>query len=167
MLKQDLLLGGSVNNSVGSALLSNTLVAAGTGSLGLVAVSLGLVSDQLGTELLSLGLVDVLHKDTLVLEDVTLGLHVEDVVKVTVDLAGLTVLAQETTENTLTTHPDDGGGHTGLGGTLTLTGTGVTTSTLGSELLAVTEKRVHGLGLLDDETILDELANVLAYESVI
>jgi hypothetical protein len=41
----------------------------------------------------------------------------------------------------------------------------VATSTLGSELLAVAEVRVHGLGLLDDEAILDELADVLAYNT--
>ena len=167
---QNLLLGllgglsldGDLNTGESSALLGNTLVAASTGSLGLVAVSLSLVRDQLGAELLSLGLVDVLHKDTLVLEDVTLSLHVQDVVQVLVDLASLAVLAEKATKDTLAAHPDDGGGHTGLSGTLTLTSARVTTSTLGSELLAVTEKRVHGLGLLDDKTILDELADVLA-----
>ena len=70
--------------------------------------------------------------------------------------------ALEAAKDTLAAHPDDGGGHTGLSGTLALTSAGVTTGTLGSELLAVAEKRVHGLGLLDDETILDELADVLA-----
>jgi hypothetical protein len=82
---------------------------------------------------------------------------------VTVDLAGLTVLAEKAAENTLAAHPNDGGGHTGLSGTLTLTSARVTTSALGSKLLAVTEERVHGLGLLDDEAILDELTDVLAY----
>ena len=42
--------------------------------------SLHLVSEDLGTGLLGLGLVDVLHEDTLVLEDITLGLLVERVV---------------------------------------------------------------------------------------
>jgi len=106
--------------------------------------------------------VDELHEDTLVLENVTLGLHVQVVVHVLVDLAGLAELAEKTTEDTLAAHPDDTGGHTGLGGTLALTSAGVTTSALGSELLAVAEERVHGLGLLDDEAILDELADVLA-----
>jgi hypothetical protein len=41
-----------------------------------------LVGEDLGTGLLSLGLVDVLHQDTLVLEDVTLRLLVEDVVAI-------------------------------------------------------------------------------------
>ena len=44
------------------------------------AARLHLVSEDLGTSLLSLGLVDVLHEDTLVLEDVTLRLLVERVV---------------------------------------------------------------------------------------
>ena len=41
---------------------------------------LHLVGENLGTSLLGLGLVDVLHAHTLVLEDVTLGLLVERVV---------------------------------------------------------------------------------------
>jgi hypothetical protein len=41
---------------------------------------LHLVGEDLGAGLLSLCLVDVFHKDTLVLEDVTLGLLVEGVV---------------------------------------------------------------------------------------
>ena len=39
-----------------------------------------MVGEDLGTGLLGLGLVDVLHEDTLVLEDVTLRLLVERVV---------------------------------------------------------------------------------------
>ena len=44
------------------------------------AAGLHLVGKHLGTGLLGLGLVDVLHEDTLVLEDVTLRLLVEGVV---------------------------------------------------------------------------------------
>ena len=50
-----------------------------------------LVSQHLGPGLLCLLLVDVLHEDTLVLESVTLGLQVELVVQVTVNLLGLPV----------------------------------------------------------------------------
>ena len=49
----------------------------------------------------------VLDKGTLVLEGVTLAQVVELVVEVLVDLAGGTVLDQETAENTLAAHPDD------------------------------------------------------------
>jgi hypothetical protein len=55
---------------------------------------LKLVRESLFTRLLSLGLVDTLHQDTLVLEDITLDLHVHVVVHVLIDLLGITVLAQ-------------------------------------------------------------------------
>ena len=45
-----------------------------------------LVSQHLGSGLLCLLLVDELHQDTLVLEHVTLGLQVQLVVQVTVNL---------------------------------------------------------------------------------
>ena len=48
-----------------------------------------LVSQHLGSGLLSLLLVDELHQDTLVLEHVTLGLQVKFVVQVTVNLLSL------------------------------------------------------------------------------
>lgn len=44
--------------------------------------SLHLVGEDLGAALLGFGLVDVLHQDALVLEDVTLRLLVEDMVPV-------------------------------------------------------------------------------------
>ncbi len=55
------------------------------------------------------------------LEHVALALEVELVVEVTVDLLGRAVLAQKTAEDALAAHPDDLGGHTGIGGTLALT----------------------------------------------
>ena len=48
-----------------------------------------LVSQHLGPGLLSLLLVDMLHEDTLVLESVTLGLQVQLVVQVAINLLGL------------------------------------------------------------------------------
>jgi hypothetical protein len=104
--------------------------------------------------------VDVFHQDTLVLETVTLGLEVKMAVQVLIDLTGFSVLGKETTEDTHTTHPDDLAGHTGVGGTLSLTVTHVATETLGSGTLTNTEARVGDLGLADDETVLDELTNV-------
>lgn len=61
-------------------LLGKTLGLAGTHGLVLDATSLHLLLEVLGAQLLGLGLVDVLHEDTLVLESVTLGLEVEGVV---------------------------------------------------------------------------------------
>merc|ERR1719487_1479865 len=143
------------------ALLGDALGATLAGGLVADAASLGLVGEDLGAVRLGLGLVDVLHENALVLEDVTLGLHVELVVEVAVDLAGLAVLAQEATEDALPPHPEDLGGHAGLGGTLTLTGTGVATLGLGGLVLAGADARVDDLGLDDDVAVLLEAADVL------
>lgn len=78
-----------------------------------------------------------------------------------VDLAGLAVLAQEATEDALPPHPEDLGGHAGLGGTLALTGTGVATLGLGGLVLAGADTRVDDLGLDDDVAVLLEAADVL------
>ena len=64
------------------SLFGLALGAALTELLVLLSLGLGLVLEHLGTGLLCLLLVDVLHKDTLVLENVTLGLQVELVVHV-------------------------------------------------------------------------------------
>jgi hypothetical protein len=122
--------------------------------------NLSLISKSLGTDLLSLSLVDVFHQDTLVLEAVTLGLEVKMTVQVLVNLASLSVLGKETTEDTHTTHPDDLAGHTGISSTLSLTMTHVATKTLGSSTFTDTETRVRDLRLADDETVLDKLADI-------
>lgn len=114
------------------------------------------------TGLLSLGLVDVLHQDTLVLEDVTLNLEVERVIHVLINLSSLTVLTEHTTEDAHATHPDDVRGHTTFTGTTALTNTRVATFALSLGHATNAETRVDGLGLLDDQSILDELANSLA-----
>lgn len=66
-----------------------------------------------------------------------------------VNLATLPVLSQQTPENAHSSEPLNLGGHTGLGGTLPLTGTGVTTETLGGVHVPGTGARV-GVGGLDD-----------------
>jgi hypothetical protein len=124
--------------------------------------------------------VDVLHQDTLVLEDVTLRLLVERVVaescgqpigparhdvtnaQVLVDLAGFAVLAEEAAEDPLAAHPEHLGGHAGLGRTLTLTRAGVTALALGREQGDGAGAGMHGRGLDDDATVLNELLNVRA-----
>jgi hypothetical protein len=138
-----------------------------TKSLVLSTEDISLFSESLGTNLFSLSLVDVFHQDTLVLETVTLGLEVELVVQVLVDLASFSVLGQETTEDTHTAHPDNLAGHTSIGGTLSLTVTHVTTVTLGSSTLEDTEARLRDLGLTNDQTILDELTDVGTFTNTV
>ena len=128
--------------------------------LSLDATSLCLFGEGLLEGLAALCLVDVLDENTLVLEHVTLALHVKLVVHVFVDLLGIPVLGKETTEHTKTAHPDDGGWETCLGGTLPLTGSSVTALALGFELHAHAVARVHLHWLLDDQTILGKLADV-------
>ena len=55
-----------------------------------------LVSQYLGPGLLSLLLVDMFHEDTLVLESVTLGLQVQLVVQVAIDLLGILASLRKT-----------------------------------------------------------------------
>ena len=78
-----------------------------------------------------------------------------------IDLAGLSVLSQQSTENPLATHPDNAGWHTSLGSTLSLTRASVSALSLCGVIFANTEARMHDGGLLDDEAIGEELANVL------
>jgi len=140
----------------------NTLGATLAGSLVLVAASLGLLVKKLGAVLLSLGGEDVLHEDTLVLEGVTLGLHVKSVVEVLVNLLGLPVLAEQPPEDTHAAHPDDLLWHAGVGGTLPLSWTTVATLPLGNKASTGAGPGVHHLRLPDDQTILHQLADVLA-----
>jgi hypothetical protein len=90
-------------------------------SLVLDTPSFHLFSQVLGSGLLSLGLVDVLHQDSLVLEGVSLCLQVERVVQVLVDLAGLSVLSEQSSQDSHSSEPLNLGGHSGLGRTLSLT----------------------------------------------
>lgn len=155
-----LLLGLELDGRDGGPLLGDSVGAALAHGLVAQTAGLHLVGNVLGAGLLGLGLVNELHEDALVLEDVTLGLHVELVVEVLVNLAGLTVLPQQTPENTLAPHPHNLGWHTGLVGTLSLTGARVATGTLGSVQLACACSRVADGRLADNLAILDKLADV-------
>ena len=81
---------------------------------------------------------------------------------VLVDLVGISVLLEKTTENAHAADPQNLAGHTGVLGTSSLTETGVSTKALGLESLASSVTGVDNWRLADDETILNELANILA-----
>lgn len=127
-----------------------------------VSAGFGLVVQHLSTSLLSLSLVDVFHQDALVLEHVTLCLHVQVVVEMAIDLLGLAVLLQQTTKDAHASHPQEFDGHASVGCSLTLSVAAVTALSASDGVLANAETRVHNDGLLDDQTILDQLADVLA-----
>lgn len=136
-----------------------SLATLGTGLLA-AGISLGL--QVLDTALLGLGLEDVLHQHTLVLELVTLDLQVQRVVQVLVDLLLLAVLAEQTTQNAHAANPHHLGGETGLTGTLALTSASVATLALLGQTLVGAETRVDSVRLADDEAVLHQLADVLA-----
>lgn len=114
-----------------------------------------LISQECGTTY-------VLNETTLVLESVTLAAVVELVVEVLVDLAAGTVLDEKTSEDSETAHPEDLAGHTGIGGTLSLTVSTVSALSSSEVQLTSARSRVLGDGLSDDEAIGDELSDGLA-----
>ena len=140
-------------NLLGRALLSLELV--------LLSLDVGLSSEHSGSASSCLLLVDVLHQDSLVLEHVTLCLEVKLVVHVLVDLLLLSVLGQKSSEDTLASHPQELDGHTGVGGTESLTGTSVSALSSSFGVGSCPGARVHNGGLLDDQTILDESSHLM------
>lgn len=144
------------------ALSSSTLGLSLTSGTVAETTSLSLLLEVLLTKGLSLGLDNVLNELTLVLESVTLGKLVQGVVKVLVNLSVVTVSGQLATENSQTSHPQNLRGHTSLSSTLTLTVTGVTSSTLGLVQSSSSGPGVAGSRLGDDETVGHELSHGLS-----
>lgn len=103
----------------------------------------------------------VFNKGSLVLKGVTLAQVVQLVVQVFVDLSRGTVFDQETAQDSHAAHPENLGGHTSIGSTLSLTVTTVSAFPSGKVQLAGTASRVHSHGLSDDEAIGDQLADRL------
>lgn len=159
-LGSDLILLGMQSNKLG-LLGGDTLLTALACLTHLLSPGLGLVGQHLAALLLGLLLVNVFHEDTLVLEHITLALHVQIVVQMTIDLLAVAVLLQQTTEHTLALHPQQLGGHTSVRCTLALTETAMATLAAGLGVLAHTIAGVNHDRLLDDQTILDQFADVL------
>jgi hypothetical protein len=154
-----LLSGGGDLTSKLLELLGNTLLLAGGV---LCATSVSLLSELLLTDLLLLHLVNGLDEHSLVLVEVTLGSKIELMVDVLGDLLGIAILAEEASEDSLASHPQDLLWHTGILGTLSLTGAGVATLALGLVEGLHSGARVHVDLASHDETVLEQLADVLS-----
>jgi len=113
-----LLLWGVLNDthSDGLSMVSLLLLLSSLDSSGLLLLFKLLLSD-----LLVLHLVDALDKNGLVLELVTLSGKVEMMIDILSDLLGLSILLEESSENSLSSHPEDLGRHSSVSGTLSLT----------------------------------------------
>jgi len=157
-LGSDLLLDSWFETKLSSLAIDSLLLALGV--LGSTGITLGI--NVLITDLLSLELVDGLHKNVLVLELVTLGTEVQFVVDVLVDLLAVTVLLEESTENTGSAHSEDLHGHTGLSGTLSVTSALMATLALLGLVSLYAGARVHGDLASHDKAILEQFSDVLA-----
>ena len=144
LLQQSLSLLG---DSLGSSLTSSSVLGSSSLSLG---------SQSSLTLSISLSLDDVLNQGSLVLESVTLGLLVQTVVQMSVDLTGVSVLSKQSSQNSQSSDPDDLRWQTSLGSTLSLTVTGVTTSSLCLSVSSSSGSGVDGDSLLNDGTVLDQ-----------
>ena len=151
-------LGGFVDESHLGVLVGDSLLLA-NGVLGSSGLSLSL--EVLLTDNFSLVLVNLLDENVLVLELVTLGGKVELMVHLAVDLLGLSISLEESTEDTETSHPEDLLRHTGVASTLSLTGALMATLALGLSPLLAAGAGVGGHILSHDQTVLDQLPNVL------
>merc|ERR1712071_232021 len=121
-----------------------------------------LVWQHLAACLLSLLLVDELHQHTLVLEPITLGLHVKVVVQMAIDFLCFTIAFQQSPQHSHASNPHKLLGHTSIRSTLSLTKATVTALTASFCVFTNASTWVDGLGFLDDQTILNQLSDVLA-----
>jgi len=134
------------------SLLSHLLV--------LVPSSLSLVCHLLCSGLLQLLLVDKLHQNSLVLEYITLRFKVKFVVHVDVNLLCGSVLLKESSEDTETSDPQNLHWHTGIGCSLPLTSSHVSSLPSGLCMLSSSGSGVDGYWFLDDEPILNQLLDL-------
>lgn len=154
----DFLFNSGFETKLGSLAVDSLLLALGI--LGSTGVTLGI---NVGiADLFSLELVNGFHKNVLVLELVTLGSEVQLVIDVLVDLLGVSVLLEESTEDTSSAHSEHLDGHTGLAGTLSVTSALMTTLALLGFVSLNTGAGVHRDLASHDKTILKELSDVLA-----
>jgi len=122
----------------------------------------GLSLEVLLAEDFSLGFVDSFDKHILVLELVTLGGEVKSVIHLAIDLLLLSIPTEQSTEDAKATHPQDLLGHTGVFGTLSLTGTLMATVALGKGPHLCAGARVSSNIFPHDQSVLDELPDILA-----
>ena len=121
--------------------------------------------ELVGSGLLRFLLLNSFDEDLLVLEHVTLGEHVELVVQSLVNLSLLAELSEESSESSLSPHPQDLSGHSGVTSTFPLSDTAMSAFPLLKEALSGSMSRMDSDVLLEDKTVFDELLNVVAGSS--
>ncbi|RUS87476.1 hypothetical protein EGW08_004730, partial [Elysia chlorotica] len=147
-------------------LLSNTLLSAETGLLDLLSAGLSLVAHLLqkfGSGLFCLPLVDRLHQHSLVLEAITLALHVhfKIILHVLVDFLGLSVFPEQPTKNPHAPNPEDLHRHTSL--TFPFAMPHMATFTASFSIFTNACPGVHFYRFTDDQTIFYQFSDILTY----
>ena len=121
-----------------------------------------LLFELLFTDLLLLHLVDSFDKNGLVLVEVTLGSNIEVMIDILGNFLSLSVLPEKSSKDSLTSHPEDFDGHTSVLLSFSLTKAVMSTLSLGLMHSLDAGSRVHVNLSLHDETITEELSNVLS-----
>ena len=132
-----------VGNDTHSYLLSMVSLALLLRSLDLSSFSLLL--ELLFSDLFLLHLVDGLDQNVLVLEQVTLGGKIEMMVNILGDLLGFSILSKKSSKYSLSSHPEDLAWHSCVGGTLSLTITGVSSYSLKKLTSCVSKSKIINL----------------------
>lgn len=70
----------------------------------------------------------MLNQDSFIFELVTFASEIELMILVLIDFLRLSVFSEESSEHSLSSHPEHLGGHSGFTGTSSLTGTSVSSS---------------------------------------
>ena len=125
----------------------------------LLSSSFLLFSQLISLNLFSLHSVDSFNQDSLVLVLVTFGGEVEVVIYMLVNFLLGSVLSEESSQDSLSSDPENLLGSSGFLGTLSLTGTSVSAFSLSKIVGSCSSSRVDGDVSSDDETILDELSD--------
>uniref|UniRef100_A0A1L8D7V2 Uncharacterized protein n=1 Tax=Nyssomyia neivai TaxID=330878 RepID=A0A1L8D7V2_9DIPT len=119
-------------------LCGNTLLTALPGLTDTLTSCLSLIIKHLGTLLFGLLLVNVFHEDALILEHITLTLHVEIVIQMPINFLCIPVLLEQAPEYTHPLHPQILHGHSRISCTFPLTRPTVTSLTTCFGILAHT-----------------------------
>lgn len=102
---------------------------------------------------------DGFDQDLLVLELVTLGGKVEAVVLVSIDLLGLSIFSEQSSQDSLSSDPKDFLWHSGILGTSSLTDTSVSTLGLLFGMSSSSGSRVDDDLFSSDKVIVDQLSD--------
>ena len=124
--------------------------------------SVSLITQHLRASAFRLLLMDELHENSFVLEDVTLHLHVQRVVKMLINLLCLSVLLQESSEHPHPSNPEEFLRSSCIRGTLPLSVSAMTPFPTCFIVLSHTCSRVDCHRLADNQPILDQFADVLS-----